>query len=105
MLNASEFSHLSRRMCSRLSDVIGGPDPSNDDSVTVLVLMIDFFMLISWLECDFTARKARGSNSTSASRLPPSLGLGNLAVSQPSCFLRVAWQLGTQKSVTDERFC
>ncbi|KER23900.1 hypothetical protein T265_08319 [Opisthorchis viverrini] len=25
----------------------------------------------------------------------PCLGLGNLAVSQPSCFLRVAWQLGT----------
>ncbi|KER24693.1 LOW QUALITY PROTEIN: hypothetical protein T265_14357, partial [Opisthorchis viverrini] len=25
------------------------------------------------------------------------LGLGNLAVSQPSCFLRVAWQLGTER--------
>ncbi|KER23397.1 hypothetical protein T265_08721 [Opisthorchis viverrini] len=25
----------------------------------------------------------------------PCLGLGNLAISQPSCFLRVAWQLGT----------
>ncbi|KAG5452249.1 hypothetical protein CSKR_106883 [Clonorchis sinensis] len=27
----------------------------------------------------------------------PCLGLGNLAVSQPSCNLRVAWQLGTQR--------
>ncbi|KAG5442903.1 hypothetical protein CSKR_107392 [Clonorchis sinensis] len=27
----------------------------------------------------------------------PCLGLGNLAVSQPSCFLRVAWQLGTER--------
>ncbi|KER22744.1 hypothetical protein T265_14788, partial [Opisthorchis viverrini] len=28
----------------------------------------------------------------------PSLGLGNLAVSQSSCNLRVAWQLGTERS-------
>ncbi|KAG5446506.1 Glutamine-dependent NAD(+) synthetase [Clonorchis sinensis] len=27
----------------------------------------------------------------------PCLGLGNLAVSQPSCFLRMAWQLGTER--------
>ncbi|KAG5443088.1 hypothetical protein CSKR_113848 [Clonorchis sinensis] len=27
----------------------------------------------------------------------PCLGLGNLAVSQPSCFLLVAWQLGTER--------
>ncbi|KAG5447535.1 hypothetical protein CSKR_101305 [Clonorchis sinensis] len=27
----------------------------------------------------------------------PCLGLGNLAVSQPSCFIRVAWQLGTER--------
>ncbi|KER23739.1 hypothetical protein T265_08430 [Opisthorchis viverrini] len=27
----------------------------------------------------------------------PCLGLGNLAVSQPSCFLHVAWQLGTER--------
>ncbi|KER21505.1 hypothetical protein T265_10193 [Opisthorchis viverrini] len=27
----------------------------------------------------------------------PCLGLSNLAVSQPSCFLRVAWQLGTDR--------
>ncbi|KAG5452653.1 hypothetical protein CSKR_114424, partial [Clonorchis sinensis] len=27
----------------------------------------------------------------------PCLGLGNLAVSQPSCFLWVAWQLGTER--------
>ncbi|KER28151.1 hypothetical protein T265_04981 [Opisthorchis viverrini] len=27
----------------------------------------------------------------------PCLGLGNLAVSQPSCFLHVAWQLGTRR--------
>ncbi|KER25234.1 hypothetical protein T265_07273 [Opisthorchis viverrini] len=27
----------------------------------------------------------------------PRLGLGNMAVSQPSCFLRVAWQLGTKR--------
>ncbi|KAG5453070.1 hypothetical protein CSKR_106236 [Clonorchis sinensis] len=41
-LDASEFSRLNRRTCSRLSDVIGGPD---DNPV-------------------------RGSNPTSASRLP-----------------------------------
>ncbi|KER33510.1 hypothetical protein T265_00625 [Opisthorchis viverrini] len=34
-----------------------------------------------WLDREFTDRKVRG--------------LGNLAVSQPSCFLRVAWRLGT----------
>ncbi|KER33469.1 hypothetical protein T265_00586 [Opisthorchis viverrini] len=27
----------------------------------------------------------------------PCLGLGNLAVSQPSCFFRMAWQLGTER--------
>ncbi|KAG5441160.1 hypothetical protein CSKR_102745 [Clonorchis sinensis] len=27
----------------------------------------------------------------------PCLGLGKLAVSQPSCFPRVAWQLGTER--------
>ncbi|KAG5444112.1 hypothetical protein CSKR_104199 [Clonorchis sinensis] len=27
----------------------------------------------------------------------PCLGLGNLTLSQPSCFLRVAWQLGTER--------
>ncbi|KER19307.1 hypothetical protein T265_15584, partial [Opisthorchis viverrini] len=27
----------------------------------------------------------------------PCLGLGSLAVSQPSCFIRVAWQLGTER--------
>ncbi|KER28462.1 hypothetical protein T265_04691 [Opisthorchis viverrini] len=26
-------------------------------------------------------------------------GLGNLTVSQPSCFLRVAWQLGTERAL------
>ncbi|KER21270.1 hypothetical protein T265_10370 [Opisthorchis viverrini] len=49
-----------------------------------------------WLEREFTDRKVRGSNPTSASRLP-CLGLGNLAVSQPSCNLWVAWQLGTER--------
>ncbi|KAG5452513.1 hypothetical protein CSKR_103318 [Clonorchis sinensis] len=49
-----------------------------------------------WLEREFTDRKVRGSNPTSTSRLP-CLGLGNLAVSQPSCFLCVAWQLGTER--------
>ncbi|KAG5453555.1 hypothetical protein CSKR_109512 [Clonorchis sinensis] len=40
-LDASEFSRLNRRTCSHLSDVIGVPDPSNDDPVTVLVVTID----------------------------------------------------------------
>ncbi|KER23929.1 hypothetical protein T265_14528, partial [Opisthorchis viverrini] len=43
---------------------------------------------------EFTDRKVRGSNPTSDSR-HPRLGLGNLAVFQPSCSLRIAWQLGT----------
>ncbi|KER23005.1 hypothetical protein T265_14729, partial [Opisthorchis viverrini] len=47
-----------------------------------------------WLEREFTDRKVRGSKPTSASRLP-GLGLGSMAVSQPSCFIRVAWQLDT----------
>ncbi|KAG5454327.1 hypothetical protein CSKR_109220, partial [Clonorchis sinensis] len=50
-------------------------------------------------ECEFTHRNVRGSNLTSASRLPLCLGLGNLAASQPSCFLLVAWQLGTETAV------
>ncbi|KAG5450905.1 hypothetical protein CSKR_109256, partial [Clonorchis sinensis] len=50
-----------------------------------------------WLEREFIDRKVRGSNPTSASRLPLCLGLGNLAVSQPSCFLPVAWQLDTER--------
>ncbi|KAG5455279.1 hypothetical protein CSKR_113439 [Clonorchis sinensis] len=37
-LDASEFSRLNRRTCSHLSHVIGVPDPSNDDLVTVLVV-------------------------------------------------------------------
>ncbi|KAG5452306.1 hypothetical protein CSKR_106735, partial [Clonorchis sinensis] len=80
---------------------------------------------LKWLVREITDRKVRGSNPTSASRLPlsrlgqpgsipalvlPSGGmaarhrkvvtaeqscLGNLAVTQPSYFLRVAWQLDT----------
>ncbi|KAG5453581.1 hypothetical protein CSKR_109535 [Clonorchis sinensis] len=37
----------------------------------------------NWLEREFTDRKVRGSNPTSASRPFPCLGLGNLAISQP----------------------
>ncbi|KAG5449710.1 hypothetical protein CSKR_103085 [Clonorchis sinensis] len=57
---------------------------------------------LKWLERKFTDRKVRGANPTSASRLP-CLGLGNLAVSQPSCFLRVAWQLGTGRVLQLDR--
>ncbi|GAA55766.1 hypothetical protein CLF_108947 [Clonorchis sinensis] len=39
-LDASEFLRLNRRTCSHLSDVIGVPDLSNDDPVTVLVVAI-----------------------------------------------------------------
>ncbi|KAG5444234.1 hypothetical protein CSKR_104503 [Clonorchis sinensis] len=49
-----------------------------------------------WLEGKFTDRKVRGSNPTSAYRLP-CLGLGNLAVSQLLCFLQVVLQLGTER--------
>ncbi|KAG5453008.1 hypothetical protein CSKR_109428 [Clonorchis sinensis] len=49
---------------------------------------------LKWLQCECTDRKVRDSNPTSASRLP---GLGNPAVSHSSCFLLVAWQLGTGK--------
>ncbi|KAG5453590.1 hypothetical protein CSKR_109543 [Clonorchis sinensis] len=49
-----------------------------------------------WLEREFTDHKVRGSNPTCAFRLPSCLGLGNLAVSQPSCFPWVAWPLGTE---------
>ncbi|KAG5447046.1 hypothetical protein CSKR_108894 [Clonorchis sinensis] len=39
--------------------------------------------IVQWLEREFTDRKVRGLNLTSACRLPLSR-LGNLAVSQPS---------------------
>ncbi|KAG5447051.1 hypothetical protein CSKR_108900 [Clonorchis sinensis] len=48
-----------------------------------------------WLGREFTGRKVRVSNLNSISRLP-CLGLGNTTVSQPSSFLWVAWQLGTE---------
>ncbi|KAG5453574.1 Trimethylguanosine synthase [Clonorchis sinensis] len=50
-----------------------------------------------WLEREFTDHKVRGSNRTSVSRLPPYLRLNNVAVSQYSCFSRLAWQLGTER--------
>ncbi|KAG5454273.1 hypothetical protein CSKR_106535 [Clonorchis sinensis] len=40
-LDASEFSRLNRRTCSHLSDVIGVPDPSNDDPVTIPARPLD----------------------------------------------------------------
>ncbi|KER31347.1 hypothetical protein T265_02398 [Opisthorchis viverrini] len=43
-----------------------------------------------WLEREFSDRKFRGSNPTSASLDFPCLGWGNLVVSQPSCFLQLA---------------
>ncbi|KAG5445458.1 hypothetical protein CSKR_103729, partial [Clonorchis sinensis] len=49
-----------------------------------------------WLEREFTDRKVRCLNPTSAPRLPR-LCLGNLAVSQLSCFILVAWQSGTER--------
>ncbi|KAG5454662.1 hypothetical protein CSKR_104966 [Clonorchis sinensis] len=49
-----------------------------------------------WLEREFTDRKVRGSNPTSALDFP-CLGLLNLAVSQPLFNLRVAWQLDTER--------
>ncbi|KAG5446787.1 hypothetical protein CSKR_105542 [Clonorchis sinensis] len=52
--------------------------------------------MAQWLEHEFTERKVRGSNPTSASRLPLSR-LGNLAVSHTSCFLRVAWRVGIER--------
>ncbi|KAG5451943.1 hypothetical protein CSKR_110368 [Clonorchis sinensis] len=52
---------------------------------------------LKWLEHEFTDREVRGSNPTSASRIFLS-GLGQLGVSQPSCFLLVAWQLQSSGS-------
>ncbi|KAG5452493.1 hypothetical protein CSKR_103290 [Clonorchis sinensis] len=52
-----------------------------------------------WLERESADRKVRGSNPR-IRPLPldfPSLVFGNLAVSQPSCFHWVAWQLGTER--------
>ncbi|KAG5451644.1 hypothetical protein CSKR_109126 [Clonorchis sinensis] len=48
------------------------------------------------LEHEFTDRKVRVSNPPLLLDFP-CLGLGNLTVSQLSCFLRVAWQLGTER--------
>ncbi|KAG5441767.1 hypothetical protein CSKR_113455 [Clonorchis sinensis] len=59
-----------------------------------------------WLEREFTDRKLCGLNPTSASRLPLSrLGQpGSIAVFQPSCFLQVAWQLGTERVLQPHGF-
>ncbi|KAG5451169.1 hypothetical protein CSKR_102663 [Clonorchis sinensis] len=46
------------------------------------------------------AKLLTGRSVVRTQRLPlnfPCLDLGNLAVSQPSCFLRVAWQLGIER--------
>ncbi|KER22220.1 hypothetical protein T265_09642 [Opisthorchis viverrini] len=51
---------------------------------------------LKWLESEFTDRKPVVSNPTCASRVR-CLGLGDLAVSHPSCNLRVTWQLGTER--------
>ncbi|KAG5453792.1 hypothetical protein CSKR_113318 [Clonorchis sinensis] len=51
---------------------------------------------LKWLECEFTDRKFM-VRTRRLSLDFPCLDLGNLAVSQPSCFLRVAWQLGTRR--------
>ncbi|KAG5445535.1 hypothetical protein CSKR_101020 [Clonorchis sinensis] len=82
--------------------------------------------MTQWLEREFTDRKVFGSNPTFASRLLlprlgqpgsivlprasfgrvptpplhldfPCLGFGNRAVPCPSCLLRVAWQLCTER--------
>ncbi|KAG5451720.1 hypothetical protein CSKR_102894 [Clonorchis sinensis] len=53
------------------------------------------------LEREFTNRRVRVSNPPSASRLPPS-SMDNLALSQPSFFLLVAWQLGTESQLKHE---
>ncbi|KAG5445339.1 hypothetical protein CSKR_111091 [Clonorchis sinensis] len=48
----------------------------------------------------WTANLLTGRSVVRTRPLPldfPRLGFGNLAVSQPSCFLRVAWQLGTER--------
>ncbi|KAG5452702.1 hypothetical protein CSKR_102129 [Clonorchis sinensis] len=50
---------------------------------------------LKWLEREFTDRKVRGSNPTSASRLPLSR-LGRPG-SIPALVLPVAWQLGTER--------
>ncbi|KAG5450266.1 hypothetical protein CSKR_112666 [Clonorchis sinensis] len=86
-LDASKFPRLNRRTCSRLGDVIGVPDSSDDDPVSFacappskdqVVLEThpatsppDTSMVMAqWLEGDFTDWKVRGSNPTSGSRLP-----------------------------------
>ncbi|KAG5454113.1 hypothetical protein CSKR_110488 [Clonorchis sinensis] len=51
---------------------------------------------LKWLGRKFADRKVRGSNPTSASDFR-CLDLGNLTISQPSCFLLVAWQLSTER--------
>ncbi|KAG5451094.1 hypothetical protein CSKR_106664 [Clonorchis sinensis] len=51
--------------------------------------------MAQWLEHEFTDRKVV---RTRLLHLDLScLGFGNLAVSQSSCFLQVAWQLGNKR--------
>ncbi|GAA49028.1 hypothetical protein CLF_102396 [Clonorchis sinensis] len=49
------------------------------------------------LHATFKTRLDRHLQSVRFFRNTYRKGLGNLAVSQPSCFLRVAWQLGTER--------
>ncbi|KAG5449106.1 hypothetical protein CSKR_100240 [Clonorchis sinensis] len=54
--------------------------------------------MAQWLWREVTDRKVHGSNPTSGSQLPLSR-LGQPGTSQPSCFLLVAWQLGTGRAL------
>ncbi|KER24700.1 hypothetical protein T265_07700 [Opisthorchis viverrini] len=64
----------------------------------------DFFFLffLSVIHLTASANLLTGRSVVRTRPAPldfPCLGLDNLAVSQPSCFLRVAWQLGTGKAL------
>ncbi|KAG5442336.1 hypothetical protein CSKR_109303 [Clonorchis sinensis] len=98
MLQDMTANRYQRRSCHPIFYFIEEDDrqPTRPFSFHPLpfILCVRVCKMTQWLECEFTDRKVR----TRPLHLDfPSLGLGNLAVSQPSYFPRVAWQLGTER--------
>ncbi|KER25064.1 LOW QUALITY PROTEIN: hypothetical protein T265_14282 [Opisthorchis viverrini] len=91
-----EFLFLTHRTQCQIVNISVSIDviASDDDGVVLSSSQLAGGEMAQWLKRKFTDQKIRGSNLTFASRLPLS-GLC-LSVSQPSGFLWVAWQLGTE---------
>ncbi|KAG5454193.1 hypothetical protein CSKR_111152 [Clonorchis sinensis] len=93
MVHVSKLTSLSRLILSRLGqhDNISALGPPSGGMEARHQFRINLHQCSSWIYIRSAVR---------IRPLPldfPCLGLGNLAVSKPSCFRRVAWQLGTER--------